>query len=117
MLPRLAFRICIDQRADHALIGDTPLLSCALEELYTAARQPERHLRRGLLWYGIFTIDLYGSADATPHLRFHSVRRAQPVADAGLGEHVVRAFGIGLDLLSQLAHIDAQILRIGQIVP
>jgi len=46
MLPRLAFRICIDQRADHALIGDTPLLSCALEELYTAARQPERHLRR-----------------------------------------------------------------------
>ena len=29
----------------------------------------------------------------------------------------MRAFGIGFDLLSQLAHIDAQILRISQIVP
>jgi hypothetical protein len=37
MLPRLTFRVSIDKRADHALIGDAPLLGCALEELYTAA--------------------------------------------------------------------------------
>ena len=46
-----------------------------------------------------------------------SIRRPQPVADAGLGEDVVRALGIGLDLLPQLAHLDAQILRIGELVP
>ena len=46
-----------------------------------------------------------------------SVRRPQPIADAGLGQDVVRPLGVGLDLLPQLAHIDAQILRVGQIVP
>ena len=44
MLPRLAFRISIDQGADHSLIRETPLLRRALEELYAASRQPERHL-------------------------------------------------------------------------
>ena len=45
------------------------------------------------------------------------IRRAQPIADAGLGQHIVRTFGIGLDLLPELTHIDPQILRIGQLVP
>ena len=45
------------------------------------------------------------------------VGRTQPIADAGLGENVLRLFGIGFDLLPQLAHIDPQILRVGQIVP
>jgi hypothetical protein len=45
------------------------------------------------------------------------VWRAQPVADAGLGEDILRPLGIGFDLLPQLPHINAQILRIGQIIP
>ena len=45
------------------------------------------------------------------------IGRAQPIADAGLGENVLRLFGIGFDLLPQLAHIDPQILGVGQIVP
>src|SRR3954469_24588669 len=46
-----------------------------------------------------------------------SIRRAQPVADAGLGQHELRTLRVGLDLLPELAHIDAQILRVGQFVP
>src|SRR5438034_11039108 len=36
-----------------------------------------------------------------------SVRRAQPVSDAGLGQHELWTFRIGLDLLPELADIDA----------
>ena len=46
-----------------------------------------------------------------------SVRRPQPVADAGLRQNIVRALGIGFDLLPELADIDAQILCVGQFVP
>src|SRR5262249_17274895 len=46
-----------------------------------------------------------------------SIGRAQPIADSGLGEDVVRPLGIGLDLLPQLPHVDPQILRVGEIVP
>ena len=45
------------------------------------------------------------------------IRRAQPIADAGFGQDVLRPLGIGLDLLPELAHIDPQILRVGQLVP
>ena len=45
------------------------------------------------------------------------VGRAQTVADAGLGEDILRTLRIGFDLLPQLPHIDAQILRVGQIIP
>ena len=45
------------------------------------------------------------------------VRRAQPVADAGFGQHELRALGIGFDLLPELADIDPQILRVGQLIP
>ena len=45
------------------------------------------------------------------------VRRPQAVADAGLGQNIVRALGIGFDLLPELAHIDAQILCVGEVIP
>src|SRR5262249_56417755 len=45
------------------------------------------------------------------------VGRPQPVTDAGFGHQVVRPLGIRLDLAPQLAHVDAQILRVGWLVP
>src|SRR5262245_9648309 len=44
------------------------------------------------------------------------IRGTQAVADAGLGEDVVRPLVIGLDLLPELAHVHAQILRVREIV-
>src|SRR5262245_11524227 len=41
-----------------------------------------------------------------------SVRRLQPIADAGLGQNVFWARGVRLDFVSQLPDIDAQILRV-----
>src|SRR5947199_2959862 len=46
-----------------------------------------------------------------------SIRGAEPVADAGFGQRELRALGIGLDLLAELADIDAQILRVSELVP
>src|SRR6516164_1095019 len=46
-----------------------------------------------------------------------SVRRPQPIANAGLSENVLRPLRIGLDLLAQLTHIDAQVLGVGEIIP
>src|SRR5262249_37779953 len=45
------------------------------------------------------------------------IRRPQPIADPRLGQDKLRAFGIGFDLLSELADKDAQILRVRQFVP
>src|SRR5215831_1778547 len=45
------------------------------------------------------------------------VRRAQPVADAGLRQDVARALWIGLDLLAQRADIDPEILDVGVAAP
>ena len=45
------------------------------------------------------------------------IGRAQAIADAGLGQHELWPLGIDLDLLAQLTDIDAQILRIRQLVP
>ena len=45
------------------------------------------------------------------------IRRLQPVTDPGFGQHELRPLRVGLDLLAELAHIDAQILRIDQFVP
>src|SRR6476646_5598838 len=45
------------------------------------------------------------------------LRRPEPVADPGFRQYVLRPLGIGLDLLPQLPHIDAQVLRVGEIVP
>src|ERR1700738_5004622 len=42
-----------------------------------------------------------------------SAGRAQAIADSGFGEDVLRALRVGFDLLSELPHIDAQILRVG----
>jgi hypothetical protein len=36
-----------------------------------------------------------------------------PATDARLRQHELRAFGVGFDLLAQLADIDPQILRVG----
>src|SRR5690242_8224941 len=46
-----------------------------------------------------------------------SIRRAQAIADTGLGQEQLRTLGIGLDLLAELADINAQILRVGQLIP
>src|ERR1700752_1248446 len=46
-----------------------------------------------------------------------SIGGAQPVTDSGFCEDVMRALGIGFDLLPKLADIDAQILRVGEIAP
>ena len=40
------------------------------------------------------------------------VGRGETVADAELGQQDARPVGIGLDLLAQLAHDDAQVMRI-----
>src|SRR5579871_1012412 len=45
------------------------------------------------------------------------IRRPQAIADAGLGQYELRPLRIDLDLLAELADIDPQILRIGQLVP
>jgi hypothetical protein len=45
------------------------------------------------------------------------IRSPQAIADAGFGQHELRALRIGLDLLPELAHIDPQILRVGQLIP
>src|SRR3989442_15004281 len=45
------------------------------------------------------------------------VRRPQTVADAGLGQNIVRALGIGFDLLPELPHIDPQVLRVREVIP
>jgi len=44
-------------------------------------------------------------------------RRAQALADAGFGDDELRPLRIALDLLAQLADIDALVLRIGEVVP
>jgi hypothetical protein len=44
------------------------------------------------------------------------IRRLQPIADAGLGQHELRTFRIGFDFLAELADIDAQILRVRQLL-
>ena len=54
---------------------------------------------------------------ATMRKRKRSLRRAQPVANAGFGEDILRTLGIGFDLLPELADIDPQILGVGQIIP
>src|SRR6476469_9903473 len=45
------------------------------------------------------------------------IPRLQPVPDPRLGQHILWALRIGFDLLAELADVDAQILRIGQLVP
>ena len=45
------------------------------------------------------------------------IRRSQAIADYGFGQHELRALGIDLDLLAKLAHIDPQILRVGELIP
>jgi hypothetical protein len=57
------------------------------------------------------------SAHAKKVPRLYSVRRPQPITDAGLGQDEMRTLRIGLDLLAELADIDAQILCIRQFVP
>ena len=37
--------------------------------------------------------------------------------DAGLRQNIVRALGIGFDLLPELPDIDAQVLCVGEVVP
>ena len=49
--------------------------------------------------------------------KWRSIGSAQPIAYTGFGENILRPFGIGFDLLPELAHVDAQILRVGQVVP
>src|ERR1043166_5484228 len=46
-----------------------------------------------------------------------SLRRAQAIADAGFGEDILRPLRVGLDLLAQLAPVDAQVLRVGKVAP
>jgi hypothetical protein len=49
------------------------------------------------------------------------MRRVDPdpetVADAGLGENVTGAVGVGLELLAELADHDAQVLDVGDAAP
>src|SRR5262249_36746572 len=52
-----------------------------------------------------------------PDRALRLVGGAQAVADAGLGQQILRALGVPLDLASELAHIDPQILRVGRLVP
>jgi hypothetical protein len=40
------------------------------------------------------------------------LRRPQTIADPGFGEEVLRPLRIGLDLLTKLADVDAEILRV-----
>ena len=40
------------------------------------------------------------------------VLRNQAVADAGLGEQVARLHRVGLELLAQLLHVHAQVVRV-----
>src|SRR5262249_28275750 len=63
-----------------------------------------------------FLMSIAGAAERQPSLQL-MLWRAQTIADAGFRQHILRALGIGFDLLSQLSHIDAQVLRIGEIVP
>src|SRR5664279_4805530 len=68
-----------------------------------------------------------GSPQCRPHRRQPEVSvlgdgpmlipSPQPIPDARLGQHELRALGVGLDLLPQLADINPQILRVGQLVP
>jgi len=53
----------------------------------------------------------------TPASAGRLIGGAQPVTDSGFGENVMRALGIGLDLLPKLPDIDAQILRVSEIAP
>src|SRR5262249_12620943 len=46
-----------------------------------------------------------------------SVGRSQAVADPRLRQDIMRTLGIGFDLLPQLPHIDAQILRVREVIP
>ena len=46
-----------------------------------------------------------------------SVGRSQAITDPRFSENVLWTFGVGLDLLSQLPHIDSQILSVSQIIP
>src|SRR3954451_18105458 len=46
-----------------------------------------------------------------------SVRGAQPVADARLGEDVARPGRVGLDLLAQAPDVDPHVLRVGLAAP
>ncbi len=43
--------------------------------------------------------------------------KREPIADAGFGEDMDRAFGIAFDLLAQRANVNAQILHIGFAAP
>src|ERR1700730_5958120 len=42
---------------------------------------------------------------------------AKSIADAGLGEEILRPLRVRLDLLAQLAHVDAQVLCVGEVAP
>jgi hypothetical protein len=44
------------------------------------------------------------------------VRGAQPVADPGFRQDVLWLLGVGLDLLAELADVDAQILGVGELI-
>src|SRR5262245_17016418 len=46
-----------------------------------------------------------------------SLRRPEAVADAGFRQEILRPLRILLDLASQLAHVDAQVLRVGRLIP
>src|SRR5262245_11982395 len=63
-----------------------------------------------------FLMSIGGAAERQPSLQL-MLRRAQTIADAGFRQDILRALGIGFDLLSQLPHLDPQGLRIGEIVP
>src|SRR5580700_12317749 len=68
-------------------------------------------LRPSIDWQRPARVGKYGKAPVM------LIRRAQAIADAGFGQNIFRLFDIVLDLLAQLADIDAQILRVGEVVP
>src|SRR5665213_3138555 len=54
----------------------------------------------------------YSGRRATTLQFWHSVGSAQPVTDAGFGQDVLGTVWLGLDLLPELADIDAQVLSV-----
>src|SRR5689334_5705668 len=46
-----------------------------------------------------------------------SIRGAQSISNPGLGQDVLRPLGIVFDLLTQLSHVDPEILGIGCSIP
>src|SRR5262249_26860997 len=54
-----------------------------------------------LSWFNNYTKDEPSGTSRSPG----SIRTAQTIADAGLGENVLRLLRVGLDLLPELAHV------------